>query len=243
MRFTRRLGSGPQMLRLDVGSETTLDNPPSPPPFEASSSGHTPAALRRTRTSSEVPARRSYCRRDRCSTHATQHTGLGPQRTRHHSRGVSIRRTPAAAGASQPRSLLRRRTTTAGVSVRRKPAAAGAPFVRRLALLVAASGVVPSPRHARSGRDSGQKPLCNCQHGGACFDCIICTACFACIIWLRFTTEYPSSYPPRAISLRISSSSSQLAHETSTADSRRFTSHGTYASSSKVGKDIYMLIS
>ena len=68
-------------------------------------------------------------------------------------------------------------------------------------MLVAASGVVPSPRHARSGRDSGQKPLCNCQHGGACFDCIICTACFACIIWLRFTTEYPSSYPPRAISL------------------------------------------
>ena len=60
---------------------------------------------------------------------------------------------------------------------------------------------MPSPRHARSGRDSGQKPLCNCQHGGACFDCIICTACFACIIWLRFTTEYPSSYPPRAIRL------------------------------------------
>ena len=88
MRFTRRFGSGPQMLRLDVGSETTLDNPPSPPPFEASSSGHTPAALRRTRTSSEVPARRSYCRRDRCNTHATQHTGLEPQRTRHHSRGV-----------------------------------------------------------------------------------------------------------------------------------------------------------
>ena len=128
-------------------------------------------------------------RRDRCSTHATQHTALGPQRTRHHSRGapwrklaharnqqpqvllsagdqlpqacgnqqpqavlslafcpagliiiiiilrrptaagVSVRRTPAAAGASQPRSLLRRRTTTAGVSVRRKPAAAGASFV------------------------------------------------------------------------------------------------------------------
>ena len=43
--------------------------------------------------------------------------------------GVSVRRTPAAAGASQPRSLLRRRTTTAGVSVRRKPAAAGASFV------------------------------------------------------------------------------------------------------------------
>ena len=40
----------------------------------------------------------------------------------------------------------------------------------------------------------------------------------------RFTTEYPSSYPPRAISLRISSSSSQLAHETSTTDSRRFAS-------------------
>ena len=59
----------------------------------------------------------------------------------------------------------------------------------------------------------------------------------------RFTTEYPSSYPPRAISLRIYSSSSQLAHETSTADSRRFTSHGPYASSSKVGKDIYMVIS
>ena len=27
-------------------------------------------------------------RRDRCSTHATQHTGLEAQRTRHHSRGV-----------------------------------------------------------------------------------------------------------------------------------------------------------
>ena len=151
----------------------------------------------------------------------------------------SRRRFSASLFAPQENNYRRRFCTQETSSCRRTIC----PHWRRLALLVAASGVVPSPRHARSGRDSGQKPLCNCQHGGACFDCIICTACFACIIWLRFTTEYPSSYPPRAISLRISSSSSQLAHETSTADSRRFTSHGTYASSSKVGKDIYMLIS
>ena len=47
---------------------------------------------------------------------------------------------------------------------------------------MASSGVVPPPRHARRGRDSGQKPLCKCQHGGACFDCIICVACFYCSI-------------------------------------------------------------
>ena len=256
-------------------------------------------------------------RRDRCSTHATQHTALGPQRTRHHSRGapwrklaharnqqpqvllsagdqlpqacgnqqpqavlslafcpagliiiiiilrrptaagVSVRRTPAAAGASQPRSLLRRRTTTAGVSVRRKPAAAGAPFVHTEGDWPCLSPLVGSC--LRRDTPEAAAILGKSLSAIASTEELVLTASSVLLVLpassvhhadytiaitqRRFTTEYPSSYPPRAISLRISSSSSQLAHETSTADSRRFTSHGTYASSSKVGKDIYMLIS
>ena len=193
----------------------------------------------------------------RCSTHATQHTGLEPQRTRHHSRGVSIRRTPAAAGASQPRSLLRRRTTTAGVSVRRKPAAAGAPFVHTEGDWPCLSPLVGSC--LRRDTPEAAAILGKSLSAIASTEELVLTASSVLLVLpassvhhadytiaitqRRFTTEYPSSYPPRAISLRISSSSSQLAHETSTADSRRFTSHGPYASSSKVGKDIYMVIS
>ena len=84
-------------------------------------------------------------RRDRCSTHATQHTGLGPQRTRHHSRGV------VELGFAPSRELLEGEDMS---------------WVERR--------VVASFVHF------GDYTIAITQR--------------------RFTTEYPSSYPPRAIS-------------------------------------------